>query len=198
MELENKESQQTQPAKQPSTDSTASPRPAATRCQARSRNGSRCRLRAQHPGTPLCRRHADRAGTFSNDLDDSLDLSDDIFAVDQPRFETVEGINAVLSNIVILVARGRISIRRAAVMTYGLSLMLRSVVVMDRQAANAPYQYTFDRSSPTNTKDEPAASAEPNAASKPGANTHPDPASNPNAYPQTTHEALENYARRRT
>jgi hypothetical protein len=198
MEVENKESQQSQPAKQPSAGSIPSPRPAATRCQARNRNGSRCRLPAQRPGTPLCRRHADRAGTFSDALDDSLDLSDEIFAIDRPVFETVEGINAVLSNIVILVARGRISTRRAAVMTYGLSLMLRSVVVMDRQAANAPYQYIFDRPSHTDTKDDPATSAEPDEASKPGANTQPDPASNPNAYPQTTHDAMENYARRKT
>src|SRR5580658_8138603 len=134
MELQNQESQQTQPAQQPSTQSTPPPPLKAARCQARNRNGSRCRLRAQHPGAPLCRRHADRAGTFADTLDDSLDLSLEVFAKQEGSYETTESINSILSNVVELVARGRISARRAAAITCALSLMLRSAVVADRQA----------------------------------------------------------------
>jgi hypothetical protein len=134
MELQNQESQQTQPAQQPSTQSTPPPPLKAARCQARNRNGSRCRLRAQHPGAPLCRRHADRAGTFADTLDDSLDLSLEVFAKQEGAYETTESINSILSNVVELVARGRISARRAAAITCALSLMLRSAVVADRQA----------------------------------------------------------------
>ncbi|HEY4261953.1 MAG TPA: hypothetical protein VGM98_17410, partial [Schlesneria sp.] len=126
--------QQTETTQQPLKESTASPRLTATRCQARNRNGSRCRLRAQHPGSPLCRRHAARAGTFADTLDDSLDVSVEVFASQEGSYDTTETINAILSNVVELLARGRISTRRASVVTYALSLMLRSVTVADRQA----------------------------------------------------------------
>ncbi len=142
MELQDHESQQTQSAQQPSTESTPSPRAAAARCQARNRNGSRCRLRAQHPGAPLCRRHADRAGTFSDALDDSLDLACEIFDKREGAFDSTESINLILSNVVELVARGRISARRAAVITHALSLMLRSACVAERQAlGHLPLDY---------------------------------------------------------
>lgn len=142
MELENKESQETQSAQQPSTGSTPSRHLTATRCQARNRNGSRCRLRAQHPGASLCGRHADRAGTFPNTLDDSLDLSDEVFAKQEGAYDTPESINSILSNVVELVACGRISTRRAAVITCALSLMLRSAIAADRQAlSHLPLDY---------------------------------------------------------
>jgi hypothetical protein len=134
MELQNQESQQTQPAQQPPSESTLPTPLKAPRCQARNRNGARCRLRAQHPGAPLCCRHADRAGTFSDGLDDSLDLSLEVFKKQEGAYDTTESINSILSNVVELVAAGRISVRRADSITCALSLMLRSAVVADRQA----------------------------------------------------------------
>ena len=134
MELQNQVSQQTHPAQPPSTEPTPPPALKAARCQARNRNGSRCRLRAQHPSASLCLRHADRAGTFADTLDDSLDLSREVFAKQEGAYDTTESINSILSNVVELVAAGRISARRAAAITCALSLMLRSAVVADRQA----------------------------------------------------------------
>lgn len=153
--------QQTQPNQQPSIDTGASsvPNLPPARCQARNRNGSRCRLRARHTATALCARHADRAGMV-NTLDDSLDLSYEILAEKEGAYDTTESINSILSNIVELVAQGRISPRRAAVITYALSLMLRSAVVADRQQANEPEPSIYSlpdpkREEPDPKRDEP-------------------------------------------
>jgi len=142
MELQNQESQQTQPASQPSTESTPSPRLTPARCQARNRNGSRCRFRAQPPGARLCRRHADRAGAFPNVLDDSQDLYNEVFAKQEGAYDAPETITCILSNVVELLAQGRISPRRASVITFALSLMLRGAVVAERQAlSHLPLDY---------------------------------------------------------
>ncbi len=159
MELQNQEPQHTQPTQQSSAESTSPLGLTAARCQARNRNGSRCRLRAQHPGAPLCRRHADRAGTFADTLDDSLDLFEEVFAQQDGAYDSTESINCILTNVVQLVARGRISTRRAAVITYALSLMLRSAVVADRQAANAPPEIIWDAPRPKRDDDQPTANA---------------------------------------
>lgn len=122
------------------TQSPASPCPVSTprgfeRCRARNRDRSQCRLHVQNPATGLCSRHAAQAGNSTDTLQDTVDLSAEIFDAQQPVLETAEDINAVISNIVILVAKGRISPRRAAVISYALSLILRSVVILDRKAA---------------------------------------------------------------
>lgn len=114
------------------------------RCRARNRNRSQCRLRAQDPAVGLCYRHAVRADHASDDPQDTTDLSKEILVVNDGNYGTVENINAILSNVVELIAKGRISPRRAAVITYALSLMLRGVVVLDRQDANAPHRFILD------------------------------------------------------
>jgi hypothetical protein len=123
---------------------------------------------------------------LADQLDDSIDLYAEIFAADRGVLDTAENINAMLSNIVTLLARGRISTRRAAVITYALSLILRSVVVMDRKAANTPPQIIFDAPRSDNSPDEPVTAAHNNANAS------------PQAHPQTSHDAMENYARLRT
>lgn len=114
------------------------------RCRARSRNRSQCRLRAQDPAVGLCYRHAIRASHDSDEAKDTTDLSKEILVVNDGNYGTVENINAILSNVVELIAQGRMSPRRAAVITYALSLMLRGVVVLDRQAATAPHRFVLD------------------------------------------------------
>ena len=76
------------------------------------------------------------------------DLHDDLFAGDQPVLETAGDINGVLCNLVTMVAKGRISSRRAAVISYALSLILRTVVVIDRKIANTPPQILWDAPRP--------------------------------------------------
>jgi len=145
------------------TQITESPNPALApkgrvRCQARNRSGSQCRLHVQPPSGRLCSRHAARADKITTVLDDSTDLFDEIFEDNELVLNTTENINAVLSNIVFLAARGRISPRRAAVISYALSLILRSVVVMDRNAANEPPQITWDAPRPKPDNPQPSAS----------------------------------------
>jgi hypothetical protein len=156
------------------------------RCRARRRDLKQCRLFAQDPATGLCARHAAYAETLPDELQDSTDLSKEILVVDKGDFGTTENINAILSNVIELVAKGRISTRRAAVITYALSLILRSVVVMDRKAANTPPQIIFDAPRSDESLDEPVTAAHNNADA------------NPQAHPQTSHDAMENYARLRT
>jgi len=170
----------------PASPNPPSPPRSFARCQARNRSGSQCRLHSQDPSTGLCRRHALRASKTTDSLDDSLDLSNDILAVNDGSYGTTDHITAILSNVVVLVAKGRISTRRAAVLTDALSLMLRSVVVMDRIGENTPPQIIWDAPRPIRDDVAPAAAAQPDAAL------------NPDTPPQTAHDAIQNYARLRT
>lgn len=155
------------------------------RCRARRRDHKQCRLFAQDPATGLCARHAAYAET-PDALQDTTDLSKQLLVVNEGGYCTAESVNAILSNVVELLAKGRISPRRASVITFALSLLLRSVIVQDRQIANTPPQITWGTYNPGSSQDEPAASA------------HDTADANQQAHPQTSHDAMENYARRRT
>jgi hypothetical protein len=141
----------------------------------------------------LCSRHAARAKN-TNALDDSTDLRDDIFVDEESVFNDAENINKALSNVVTLVAQGRISSRRAAVISYALSLILRTVVIMDSQADEEPPQAFWH--SPR--RDDPQPAAAPQSA----ANTSPEPesAARPNTEPTPAErfEATQRYARLRS
>ena len=118
--------------------------PHRQRCRARRRDHRQCRLFAQDPVTGLCARHATYAETPPGELLDTTDLSKQLLVVNEGGFSSFDSINAILSNVVELLAKGRISPRRAAVITFALSLMLRSVVVMDRRFANSPSEINLD------------------------------------------------------
>ncbi|MGB2672079.1 MAG: hypothetical protein WA621_18535 [Candidatus Acidiferrum sp.] len=127
------------------------------RCRARRRDLKQCRLYAQDPATSLCARHATYGETSRYELQDSTDLSKEILIVDNGSYGTTENINSLLSNVVELIAKGRISPRRAAVITYALSLMLRSIIVSDHKAANAHSQIIFDDPCARSDEDQPTA-----------------------------------------
>lgn len=116
------------------TKPAARPHPGLARCSHRTGKKGRCRLPVQDPAIGLCFRHAALARQGA--LDDSLDLSKEIFAKQEGAYDSPETINSLLSNIIELVAQGRLSPRRAAVMTYAFSLMLRGSVVYERQVSN--------------------------------------------------------------
>ena len=119
------------PESAPATPSKSKPvRRGPARCSHRTRNQGRCRLPVQDPAIGLCFRHA--ALARKSEFDDSEDLSAEISAHFAPTYGSPESITAVLSNVIDLVAAGRLSTRRAAVITYALSLMLRSSVVLER------------------------------------------------------------------
>lgn len=156
------------------------------RCRAHNRAGSRCRLHVKDPATGLCFRHAGCAARTPDMPSDSTDLSAELFAAEKLVLDSEDDINVVLSNVVALVAQGRLSSRRAAVITYALSLILRSIIAQDRKAANEPPQIIFDAPRPNHDPVEPAACTEnkANAAASHG--------------PKDCYEAVENYARLRS
>jgi hypothetical protein len=184
-----------QQPQQPQTIASPDPVPASkglARCRSRKRNGARCRLPVQDPATGLCFRHAPLASQTTDTLDDSVDLSKDLLSVNEGAFNSTEHINAILSNVVELLAKGRISPRRASVITFALSLMLRSVVIEERQLADSRPQIILDAPRPIRDNVSPAATAQPDPA------PNRDAAPNRNTPPQTAHEAAQNYARLRT
>ena len=148
------------------------------RCRARRRDRKQCRLYAQDPATGLCARHVVYAESVPDELQDTTDLSKQLLVVNEGGYCTADPINAILSNVVELLAKGRISPRRASVITFALSLMLRSVIVQERQAANEHPQIIFDAPRPNRDPAEPAADT---------ANT-----------PKDCFDAAEKYSRLRT
>jgi len=117
---------------QPQTPATPKRTPrGAARCRRRSRANGRCRLPVQDPATGLCFRHADRVGRTTYSVADVADLSVELFGESVPSFQSAEEINSTLCHLVVLLAQGRISSRRAAVITHALSLILRGVLVID-------------------------------------------------------------------
>jgi len=145
--------QQTAQPEQHLSETAATPTPATkskparrgiARCSHRTRHQGRCRLPVQDPAIGLCFRHAALARKF--EFDDSEDLSAEILTHHAGDYAAPESINAVLSNVVELVAAGRLSPRRAAVITYALSLMLRSEVILERMTENndrLPYDHVL-------------------------------------------------------
>jgi hypothetical protein len=184
------QTQEQQASASPSRNTNPPPR-SFTRCHARNRDGSQCRLHAQDLSTGLCNRHAHRATKITDRLDDSIDLSPDVFAV-RDAYENTECINAILSNVISLVAQGRMSPRRAAVITYALSLMLRSVVFMDRQAAEVPTPIIFNAPRP-NRDDEPSVTPNPGPAA-----TTTVPATSINTQPPPKPASYDWYSRPKT
>lgn len=124
----------------PSTPKSAPAPRGDARCRRRTGANGRCRLPVQDPATGLCFKHAASATRAAHSAADRADLSAYLFGEAVPSFKSAEEINATLAHLVVLVAQGRISSRRAAVMTYALSLILRGVLVIDRKAADIPFQ----------------------------------------------------------
>src|SRR5256714_13842895 len=101
------------------------------RCQHHMRKG-RCRMPAADPSGTLCLDH-------SRALDDHADHSAVLTRFSR-GFQTVEGINFALGDLFVLLAQGRISPRRAAVLTYMASLMLRTLPAMHKNPGKYNYR----------------------------------------------------------
>lgn len=111
------------------------------RCAYVSHSGRRCRSNSSDPVHGLCRKHAARLASDP----DSADLSIHLFGEGAPSFASVEELNSVLTNLVVLVAQGRISSRRAGVIVYALSFVLRGLQTIDKKAAAGPsYDFLLD------------------------------------------------------
>ena len=100
------------------------------RCQHHTAKGRQCRtqLTSSHP--TLCTRHARLAR--ERQRDDSADLSALLLA-DLPEKKSAADIHALLWNLSLALQQGRISPRRAAVLAYINSLLLRTLPAIEKQ-----------------------------------------------------------------
>jgi hypothetical protein len=148
----------------------------ANRCQHRRPSGRRCKLTVISTGAPFCFTH-----TQEFNKADSLNLKTALLTRSQ-GFQTAQGINYSLSNLYILLANNYISRRRAAVLAYINSLLLRTLPAI---SADNEAGYT-DSTIPEGAAAEPAASqsnvspsAEPADSVTPTWATEPDPTKKP-------------------
>ena len=96
------------------------------RCQYRSSSGLQCRYSSRGNASGLCARHeAVETKRSSAGLTALLNIAD--------NFHSAAGISRSLAELFTLLAEDRVSPRRAAVLAYICSLLLRSLPAMDRE-----------------------------------------------------------------
>ena len=105
------------------------------RCWHFTPTGRRCRQRVHDPNTSLCRKHAkverklDRDG-FVADLSPLLTAN--------PRqLDDLEGVHSFLSSLAVLLAQNRISARRASVLSYICTQLIRTNIAIDQRAPDS-------------------------------------------------------------
>jgi hypothetical protein len=101
---------------------SSSPVTSAARCQHRSAAGRQCRPLASDPSSGLCPHHAapGRAVNFR-----------EVLTREAFEFQRPQGVNNSLGALYNLLAEGRISPRRASVLAYISSLLLRTLPAID-------------------------------------------------------------------
>jgi hypothetical protein len=120
---------------------------ASTRCQHRSLRG-RCRQLATGPAGTLCFDHARAEQQAKNDFTLLAPL------VRQTEdFQSAEAVNETLGALHNLLAEGRISPRRAAVIAYVDSLILRTLPAMAKEDGQT--EIIFDMPGPDRNSPEP-------------------------------------------
>jgi hypothetical protein len=108
---------------------TANPVVLTTRCTHRTATGRRCRLSVSDAHSSLCRQH--RAEQLQEQsANHHLELVRNF-----EGFQTAQGINISLKHLYELLAQNRISPRRASVLAYINSLLLRSLPQIDADRA---------------------------------------------------------------
>src|SRR5438045_4498887 len=106
----------------------------ASRCRHFTLTGRQCCSLAVDTTSGLCARHA-----AAQEHTDTVDHSA-VLTRFSSGFQTVEGINFALGDLFVLLAQGRISPRRAAVLTYMASLMLRTLPAMHKNPGKYNYR----------------------------------------------------------
>lgn len=103
----------------------------ANRCTFVYANHGRCRRPAQDPQSGLCAQHASAKQPRDTD-----NLCEDLFGeahpTKLPKLHTPEEISDFLTNVIVLFAEGRITPRRATVLTYASSLLMRGSIFMEQ------------------------------------------------------------------
>ena len=105
----------------------------ASRCQHRTPSGRQCRFRTSGAASRFCPRH-----NAIKKLRHSADLAAVLAAGDENTFQSAEGINHSLAELFTLLAKDRVSPRRAAVLAYIGSLLLRTLPAIEKETAAAP------------------------------------------------------------
>lgn len=100
----------------------------APRCQYRTPTGRRCRSGVSDHATGLCSKHARSRPAHLPQTDFSSLLVGQL-----TELTSAQDINQVLSRLLVVLAQDRISTRRAAVIAYISSLLLRSLPAIDHE-----------------------------------------------------------------
>ena len=115
---------ETAPAANPSGD--------ASRCQHRYDNGTRCRHRASDSQLGLCLRHVRlKLAGLSSAPDDSADLSPQLLS--GIKFSCADDLREFLTRLLIQMAKGRVSPRRASVLAYISTQLLHTHVAAEKE-----------------------------------------------------------------
>ena len=101
-----------------------------SRCQHRTSIGRQCRFRSSGAASRFCPRHS-----AIQEQRHSADLAAALAAGDENTFQSAEGINRSLAELFTLLAKDRVSPRRAAVLAYIGSLLLRTLPAIEKEAA---------------------------------------------------------------
>jgi hypothetical protein len=112
------------------TDKLAKPIPSCnlSRCLFRYPSGRRCRLPLGVSSSYFCHEHAH----VQPPAPGSGDLSPDLVG-QLSDFQSAVNINRVLSNLLLLICRDRIALRRASVVAYTCNLLLQSLPHIDHE-----------------------------------------------------------------
>ena len=131
---------------------------ASPRCQHRSLKG-RCRQLASGPAATLCFDHARSEQQAKNDFTLLAPL-----VRKTEEFQSAEALNETLGSLHNLLAEGRISPRRAAVIAYVDSLILRTLPAMAKEGESTSIIFDIpgpDRDRPEHDRDAPPHVVEP-------------------------------------
>ncbi len=109
------------------------------RCHYRYSNGKRCRLSGSKSHFGLCSHHFSLSNNDASQqrYTDTEDLSGELFP-ELSEFESAVDINKFLAKLLVLVTKGRVSPRRAAVLAYITNQLLHSHRVINREADAHP------------------------------------------------------------
>ncbi len=124
---------------------TVDPAVLSARCTYRTASGRQCRLAIFDPQSALCANH--HADLKQNER---ADVADILFQYSED-FQTAKGINLSLRSLHWLVGKNRISSRRANVLAYICSLLLRTLPAMAAER-HAGITYTSDPPEPDPTQ----------------------------------------------
>jgi hypothetical protein len=131
---------------------------APNRCSHETPGGRRCRLKAANSASGLCHRHA--TNPSSSPASDDLSSS---FPAGLDEFMSAVQINSFLAQLALLLVQDRISPRRAAVLAYIQSLLLRTLpavqIELDPEPDEPERRILFNLPRPDDSSSDSLASA---------------------------------------